>query len=397
MQRAEHLIIGGGVAGTVAAETIRTKQPDARIVIVSAEDHPLYSRVLLPNYIKGKIPREKVFLRQWPQYGAKGIEVLRGRRMTSFDPAAHTATLDDGSVWEYGGLLLATGRQPDPPPDLFPDRGTICVFRTLEDADKIRQVLATLAAVPEGGRRAVIVGAGYIALEFGPFFRMVGAETHLVMRAKRFWEKVVTEHGSKVMEDLLATNGVIIHREAEVASREDADDGRHRLTLTTGVTLDAAAIGLGLGIEERNRSIGQAGVKTGDGVVVDEYLQTNQSDVFAAGDNASFNDLRSGRHVRLGNWQNADLQGRVAGENMCGARRAFDNVSQYSTKIFETVVAMAGDVSPDGPPPRVVSREGAHIELRERDDVLIGAVMIGLVPERGAILAAIKNKQKSPV
>lgn len=397
MQRAEHLIIGGGVAGTVAAETIRTRQPDARIVIVSAEDHPLYSRVLLPNYIKGKIPREKVFLRKVEQYQAKNIELLLGedRRATSLDADAHTVTLADGSVWKYGKLLLAIGRQPKPP-DIYPRHPAVCNFRTIDDADRIKQALETLAQLPEGKRAAVIVGSGYIALEFGPFFRMVGAETHLVMRANRFWEKVVTEEGSRVMEELLEKNGVILHRGTTVDSC--GVNQEIVAVLSTGESIRCSAMGLGLGIADDDMNEGLLdSVELEDGIRTNEYLQTKLPDVFAAGDDASFFDLRSGRHVRLGNWQNADLQGRVAGENMCGARRVFDNVSQYSTKIFETVVAMAGDVSPDGPPPRVVSREGAHVEVRERDDAIIGAVMIGLVPERAAILAAIKNKQKSPV
>lgn len=390
MHHARYLIIGGGVAGTVAAETLRTLDADARIVIVSAEDHPLYSRVLLPNYVKGKIPREKVFLRQWSQYEAKKIEVLRGRTAVSVDAAAHHVTLDDGSQWAYEKLLVATGGDALVPPP-FAGLPHVLPFRTLDDADRIRTEVARMAALPDGKRRAAVVGGGFIALEFPPFFAAHGIETHLLLRGPRYWHRTVTPEGSAFIEKLLESHGVVIRRNVEVAAAAPSDDGVD-LTLSDGSMLAVGAVGVGLGLG----SAAPEGVPHDAGIGADATLATQQPDVWTAGDGAAFDDVVAGRRRQLGNWLNADQQGRCAAQNMAGARRTFENVSQYSTHIFDTVIAMAGD-RPQDATPRVVSDGSRHVELYERDGVLIGATMVGLAAERAAIIAAIKTKQKSPL
>lgn len=390
MDQARYLIIGGGVAGTVAAETLRTLDAEARIVIVSAEDHPLYSRVLLPNFVKGKIPREKVFLRQWPQYEAKKIEVLRGRTAVSVDAATHTLTLDDGSAWQYEKLLVATGGEAVVPPP-FAGLPHVLPFRTIDDADNIRDEVARLAAMPDGSRRAAVVGGGFIALEFPPFFAPHGIETHLLLRGPRLWHRTVTEEGSAVIEKLLESHGVVIHRNVEVTNAEATADGI-ALMLSDDSSLEVGAIGLGLGLG----STAPEGISHDAGIGANAQLETAQHDVWTAGDGANFDDVIAGRRRQLGNWLNADQQGRCAAHNMTGARRTFENVSQYSTHIFDTVIAMAGD-RPEDATPRVVSDGVKHVELYERDGVLIGATMIGLAAERAAIIAAIKTKQKSPL
>ncbi|TAK05141.1 NAD(P)/FAD-dependent oxidoreductase [Patescibacteria group bacterium] len=390
MDHARYLIVGGGVAGTVAAETLRTLDAETRIVIVSAEDYPLYSRVLLPNYVKGKLPRQKVFLRTWEQYTTKNIEVLRGRTVVSVDAAAHQLALDDGARWQYEKLLVATGGQATVPPP-FAGLPHVLPFRTLNDADRIREEVARVAALPEGARRAAVVGGGFIALEFPPFFAPHGIETHLLLRGPRYWHRTVTPEGSAVIEKLLESHGVVIHRNVEVTGAEKTANGL-LLALSDASSLEVAAVGVGLGLD----STAPDGVPHNDGIGANAQLETEQQDIWTAGDGAEFDDVIAGRRRQLGNWLNADQQGRCAAQNMAGARRTFENVSQYSTHIFDMVIAMAGD-RPETATPRVVSDGTKHVELYERDGILIGATMIGLAAERAAIIAAIKTKQKSPL
>ncbi len=392
MQHARYIIVGGGVAGTVAAETIRTADADARVVIVSAEDHPLYSRVLLPKYVKGDLPREKLFLRSWEQYAAKKIEVLRGKKVVAVDPAAHTATLDDGAVWEYEKLLLATGGEAMLPEHLA-HLPHVLRFRTIEDAEAITSEVTRLASLSKKQRRAAVIGGGFIALEFPPFFAPHGIETHLLLRGPRYWHRVLSEQGSAAIERVLEAHGVLIHRNVEVSEAVGADDGLS-LTLTDGSMLAVGALGVGTGIACVPACAAPAGVAAERGILVNERLETNVADIWAAGDDAEFPDPLAGHRRLLGNWLNADQQGRLAGANMSGARRTFANVSQYATRIFDTVIAAVGDCPAEGGE-RIVKEDtaaGTHLELWHRNGTLVGAVMIGLTVDRNRIIAAIKDK-----
>ncbi len=340
--------------------------------------------------MKGKIPREKLFLRTWEQYAAKNIEVLRGRTVVSVDADAHVLTLDDGSKWQYEKLLVATGGDATVPPP-FAGLPHILPFRTLAHAEVIRAEVERVASLPADMRRAAVVGGGFIALEFPPFFAPHGIETHLLLRGSRYWQRTVTPEGSAVIEKLLESHGVIIRRNVEVEGLEETSDGL-TLTLTDGSTLLVGAIGIGLGLT----SVAPENVPLDAGIPADSQLATELTDVWTAGDVAEFDDVISGRRRKIGNWLNADQQGRCAAENMTGARRTFENVSQYSTHIFDVVIAMVGD-RPADMTPRVVSDGTRHVELYEKNGILVGATMIGLAAERAAIITAISHKEKSPL
>ncbi len=393
MERTRYLIIGGGVAGTVAAEEIRKRDPQGRIVLVSAEDHPLYSRVLLPNYVKGKIPRQKVFLRSWEQYAQKGIDVLRGKKVLALDPELHHVTLDDQTAWTYEKLLIATGGDAVLPDGFATPDAHILPFRTIDDADRIREQIAATAE----GSRAAIVGSGFIALEFAPFFRDAGFETHLYMRAPRYFSKRLDEGSSKLIESALSEKDVAVHRGTAITSCITDADG---VTLTHAEDEEHfSVVGVGLGLSGVPSFAHDAGLETEEGIITNAFLETNLPDVWAAGDCAEFEDVTIGRRHTLGNWANADAQGRCVGANMAGAGEAptrlqYQNVSQYSTRIFDTVIGMIGDVS--GTNVETIVRAAPEAKMRAqlflKDGRLVGATLINGVTERNAIMLLIKNK-----
>lgn len=388
MEQTRYLIIGGGVAGTIAAEEIRARDPQGSIVLVSAEDHPLYSRVLLPNYVKGKIPRAKVFLRSLEQYEKKQIQLICGRIVATLDPATHTVTLDDGIVWQYEKLLLATGGEAAIP-ESFPKDPRVLPFRTIEDADRIRECIAGAPV----GASAAIIGSGFIALEFAPFFADAGLQTHLYMRGPRYWSKRMDPTASQLIEDVFTAHDIVIHRNVAIDSVVAKDDGLH-LSASDGSQISVALIGVGVGMHSVPTWAAKSGLTCNEGILTNEYLETNLPDVWAAGDGAEFFDQTVGRQHRLGNWNNADMQGRCAAINMTDARRVFENVSQYSTRIFDTVIAMMGDVS--GTSADMLVRDDPatlrHSQLFMRDNRLVGATTINVVTERSAMMTLIKNK-----
>lgn len=382
MRHIDYLIIGGGVAGTTAAETIRTIDQNGSVVIVSDEPHPLYSRVLLPRYVLGEIPRERVFLRTPAQYDKKDIELMPGVVVAAIRPNLHEVELDSGDIIKYGKLLTATGghpRKPDPCPS------GAHLFRTIDDADAIRADLATLPVRSD----AAIIGGSFIALEFAPFFIKAGMRTRMLFDSKWMFERLLDEQSARIIEDVLTENGVEIIRAdgyQELVGRSRIESVR----TVSGRTIPADIAGIGVGIQHDART-------------VNEYLETNlpdgkagAPDVWAAGDATYFYDVTVGRQRHLGNWTNAMEQGRCAGLNMAGQKTPFHAVSSYSTSIFGLRIAVIGDMTHQpGTSEKIIgdakSRDFGRILVR--DGKVVGASLIGLLSERARITELIKNEK----
>lgn len=373
MRNIDYLIIGSGIAGTTAAETIRTIDQEGSVVIVSDEPYPLYSRVLLPKYVLGDIPRERVFLRTLAQYDKKDIELMPGVVVAAIRPGAHEVELDSGDILKYGKLLTATGgrpRKPDPcPPGAH-------LFRTIDDADAIRGDLAQLPV----GSDAAIVGGSFIALEFAPFFIRAGMKTRMIFDSKWMFEWLLDEKSARIIEEVLMANGVEIIRGDGYAALV----GGSRLVsvrTVSGRTIPADIAGIGVGIQHDART-------------VNEFLETGAPDVWAAGDATYFFDLTVGRSRHLGNWTNAMEQGRCAGQNMAGRRTAFHAVSSYSTSIFGLHIAVIGDMAHEpGTTEKIIgdekSRDFGRILIR--DGKVVGASLLGLLKERAEITQMIRS------
>lgn len=393
MQDTQYLIVGGGVSGVTAAESIHRVQPNARIVVLSHERHPLYSRVLLPHLVKGKVPRERVFLRTDAQLTAKGIEVVYGARATHLNAEAHEVDTADGETYRYQKLLLATGGDVLPLTVTGKDLAGVIPLRTLEDAEAI---IAALSQNTGTERSAAVVGGGFLGLEFPPFFEKYGYTTHLIIRGPRYWWRVLDEEASGLIEETMREHGVVIHIGTELVACEG--EGRvQSIHLSDGTVTPVSFVGYGVGLAGAPSWVTAAGVHGGpQGIVVNERLQTNVPDVWAAGDCAYFFDSTVRRFHRLGNWLNAQEQGRYAGEAMVGERRdAFHEVSAYATQIFGLNISFIGDLT--------VSEESIWVSrgnasekkvarLHVRNDVVVGAALFNVMTDRATMTSLIKDR-----
>lgn len=388
--RTDYLIIGGGVAGTTAAETIRKIDPAGTIVIVSEEPYPLYSRVLLPHYIRGKIKRDFVFLKKENWYSEHGIALLRSRLLMRLDPRAHEATIDDGTVYRYRKILLATGGRVRRLP--LPELPGITYFRTLDDADVIRTELDAAAAHIDA-QTGVVFGGGFIGLEYAPLFRERGLETHLVIRGERYWSAYFNDASEELMLKIFAEQDIHLHRGVQNVTVEGND---HLIAVDIGGRRLAARImGIGVGLLPNFETVRQAGVAVNHGIITNEYLETNVPDVYAAGDVAEFLDLTVGHERMLGNWINAQQQGMRVGETMVGNRQPFTVVSSYSTSPFGVSITFIGDVARhDGT--EVISRGSAADRSVGQVFLLggrvVGATLINMNRERTPLTEMINRR-----
>jgi 3-phenylpropionate/trans-cinnamate dioxygenase ferredoxin reductase subunit len=388
MRNVEVLIIGGGVAGTTAAETYRAGGGQGEVLIVGDEPHRLYSRVLLPHAVKGTISPEKVFLRTEASYGEKAVELLAGKAVLRVDMKRRTAHLDDGSEVAFRKLVIAVGGVPRRWDVEGGDLSGVLRFQTFDDARKIAETLTEASAL-------VIVGSGFIALEFAAIAAKKGAKGVLLNRGPHFWSSMLGGPVAAAVEAAVGALGVTVRHGVKVA-RVVGQTAVEGIETSTGEIVPASAVGLGIGIEAPIEPFGD--MKGEHGIRTDAQLETIHEDVWAAGDCAEFEDPLLGglRHV-VGNWTNAVAQGRHVGKALLGERKPYATLTQYTTNVVPgaSLIFLGECRNLRGSAAEtVVLEEGRKIaEYRTLEGRTIGAILLN-APELRA--EAIERIELSP-
>jgi len=379
-----YLIIGGGIAGTTTADELRKLDADATITIISNEKHPLYSRVILPHYITGKVPRERVFLKKEDWYADNKIDLVFDE-VTSIDVEKKVVT-GASSSFPYDKLLIAGGgviKRMN-----FPGSDKVLHFQTIDDADAILNLLVKHAN-DEVKPRVGIIGGGFIAMEFAEFFGLENYETHIFLRKDRFFSRNFDTNCSDLLENHLAKWQIQTHKHVEIISYID---GIAKLSDETELELDALAAGVG--ISSNFQWAKDAGIEVSSGIVCNEFLETNVEDVYTAGDCAEYFDTISEQHVRIGNWMNALMQARLLAKNMTGEKNAFELVSSYATKVMGLDIISIG-VSDGTEADEIIedATEDGHMLIFGKNGVAIGATLVNRTKERARITKLIQGRE----
>jgi NAD(P)H-nitrite reductase large subunit len=393
--RKRYLLIGNGASGTYAAETIRKADTEGEITLVTNEPYPLYNRVALPPFLRDEAKREKVFLRTPEQHAQKGIKLLVNTPITALDTEERVATAADGQTFHYDRLLIATGGRPNalPAPGAGADVQGIYNFQYWDDAAAIRERINT-------ARHAVVVGGSYIAYELAEAFRHHGLVVTWLIRGPRFLRRVLDEDGGALVDDIARAAGVDIHYGGEVAEVHSKDGQVCGVTTTTGEHIQCDMIGVGLGVKMNVDFLKTTPITVRNGIVTNEYLETNVSDVFAAGDVAQFFDVSIGLHNQMGTWNNSVSHGRIAGANMMGERKFYNDVPMYSTGLFDSRIRVMG-LTPENVPDL---ESWEHLDAPKRnyqrlffkDGRLVGGCLIGDIKMQTRIIRMIQARQVTP-
>lgn len=340
-----YLIIGSSIAGVSAAEAIRECDAAAAISIVSEEAPGLYSRPGLAYLLRGDIP-EKLLAARTPD----DVRQLRAdtihARADQLRPAQHQVVLANGRTLTYDCLLLATGSIAVPPD--FPGANLRGVLK-LDNLDDARALLKAAGR----NRTAVVIGGGITALELVEGLRARGMKVHYLMRGDRFWANVLDEAESRLVEERLRDEGVIIHTRTQIKQALGKREKLIGVETITGETIKCDVLAVAIGVRPRLELAQAAGIKIDRGIVVDEYLRTSAPDVYAAGDVAQVLDPHSGRAVLDVLWSTALAQGRAAGLNMAGVQQPYVkqvamNVTQLAGLVTTIIGAVGGHSSGGG-------------------------------------------------
>lgn len=329
------VIVGGGLAGAKAAETLRMEGYDGRIVLVGDEpDRPYERPPLSKEYLRGERERDAVHVHDAGYYDAHAIELRAGTDVTAVDARARTATLTGDERLEWDRLLLATGAEPRRLPLPGADLDGVLVLRDLADSERLRDALGA-------GGRLVVIGAGWIGAEAAASARMLGAEVTLLERLSLPLQHVLGPELGRLYAELHRDHGVDLRTGVEVAAIEGA--GRaERVRLGDGTTIDCAAVLVGVGVRPRTALAEAAGLAVDDGVLVDANLAASAPGVFAAGDVANAEHPFYGRRVRVEHWANALNQGPAAARNMLGHGEPYERLPYFFSDQYEVGMEYSG-------------------------------------------------------
>lgn len=370
------VIIGGGIAGVVAAEEIRAKDATCEIFIIERENNPLYSRVLLPHYIKGVIPREKVFLKTESWYAEKGITYLSGTEAEEISTENKFVRISDGRELPYDELIIATGTHPRL---LLEHAKGVHYLFTLTDADGIRAHLDRSPA----NEQTLVYGGGFIACEFINLLVKAQKKPTLLLRGSGFWSKTLLTEGQQVLRDVLAQQGIEVHENVGDIEIQTENEALLGVKDAQGREYPTTFLGVGIGAEPEMSLAREAKMETAEGIVANENLLTSAEHVYTAGDVAQAFDVHTGRSRMHGNWAHAQQEGRKVGKICSGEPSTALPPSQYSTDLLGYKIAFIGDVQKEvADEVRIVSAETGYVQIFLRKNVLVGVVLLGNMTDR---------------
>ena len=392
MKRATHydyLVIGGGVAGVTAAEEIRRRDSRGTILILSQESEPLYSRVLLPQYVRGKIERQKVYLRSLEQYAHHRIDYFFGEEVVAVNLDMRKVITSARKEISCDKMLITTGGTPRPWDQERKGSGRVFRLQTLGDADRLR------TALEKRSGRALIVGGGFIGLEFIESAVTYGFETHVFLRGEKYFGQAFDDTGWQFLKSNFEQNGVHIHSMTHIREMTH-DAGSATIVTDSGEAFRGDWIGVGIGLDRNVAVFLGSALEIGRGILVNQFLETNVPHVWAAGDITEFFDSISEGYYLIGNWTNAVMQGKVAGMNMAGTRTEFRAVPTYSITNLGLFITFVGETLLQGRMEdiiRVWPEDAAYERIFLKDGVIRGAVLINRFPDKIPLAALIEKKK----
>jgi 3-phenylpropionate/trans-cinnamate dioxygenase ferredoxin reductase subunit len=330
-----YVIVGASLAGATAAVTLREEGADGSVTLIGAEREPPYERPPLSKaYLRGEAPFDKSLVRPAAFYPVHGIETMFGVRAARIDRSARFVELEDRRRVPFDVLLIATGARNRRFSIPGSELEGIYSLRAVQDADRIKAEMAP-------GRRVVVIGMGFIGSEVAASLRQKGLDVVAIEPAKTPLFRVLGEAVGQSIAELHRAHGVRTIFEDTVAAFE----GAHRVERVItkgGLRLECDFVVAGIGVEPVVDILGDTGVRIDNGVVVNQYCQTNVPDIYAAGDVANHYHPVFERQIRVEHWHNAIKQGAAAARNMLGRAVAYDEIPWFWSDQYDANLQYAG-------------------------------------------------------
>lgn len=384
----KYLIIGNSAGAIGAAEAIREVDKQCRLMIISDEPYPAYSRPLISKHLSGERRLDDMLYRPADFYSQNNIVSVLGQRVNSLVLESHSAELDDGRriVWER--LLLATGGIPIVPRMQGIGKKGVFTFVTLDDAKAIDGFLGT-------DFKAVVIGGGLIGISVTEALAKRGVEVTVIEMKERILNTILDEEASLIAEKVISQAGVHIITGRTVA--EVTGEAR-----VTGVTLNdemqipCDLVVIAIGVLPNTALAQDAGIEVNRGIVVNRHMATDRADVYSCGDAAEAYDFIYDTNRLTPIWPNAYLGGRVAGYNMAGRETEYSgSTAMNSLNYFGLDIASAGmAIPPQANNYEVLSRRNGstYQKVILKNDLLVGMIFVGDIDKSGMVYGLMRDR-----
>jgi nitrite reductase (NADH) large subunit len=379
----KYIIIGNGVAGTTAAESIRKNDPEGDIKIFTDEAFPFYSRIRLIEYLAGELEASKLQVRSNAWYESQRMGLFLNTKITTIDKDRKHVVSQSGEQYAYDKLLLATGSNSFVPPIKGADKQGVFTLRSIKDAQAIM-------AFASGKTKALLIGGGLLGLEVGNSLRKIGLTVSVAEFFPRLLPRQTDLACAALLQSRLEKMGFTFY--LGVVSKEIIGQAQAQgLILEDGRSIDTELIIISAGVRPNLDLAQSLGLKIGKGIPVSDRMETELPGIYAAGDGIEF------KGMLYGIWPASEKQGEIAGVNMAGGSALYTGTTlSNQLKVAGIDLLASGDIDPEGKLESFVdqnSEVGTYRKLVIQDNRLVGCLLFGTLEGRKKILKALDEKK----
>jgi len=339
MNQAKIVILGGGmVAGYAAKQMVDLGLRSGELAILSADNAVPYERPpLSKSFLAGKDSEDAIKISPESFYKQHGIELRLSCEVSALDVKRKRLILKGGDEFGFQKLIIATGARPRTLNIAGSQVHNLFYLRTLNDSRRIREAA-------EKAKHAIVIGGGFIGMEVTAVLAQKGIEVTMVLNDDRIWKRLFTPEMSNFFEGYYAGKGVRIQKSRAVKELQ-GDATVRSAVLSDGQAIVCDLVVAGIGVEPAIELASSGGLEVGDGILVNEFLQSSHSDIFAAGDVANYEDILFGKRRRVEHWDNAVSQGQYCARSLMGDATPFKHVPYFFSDVFDLSYEYWGDSS----------------------------------------------------
>jgi NAD(P)H-nitrite reductase large subunit len=382
----KYLIIGGSAGGIGAVEAIRKLDNDGKISLISEEPYQPYSRPMISDFLAGEATFDKMQYRP-PDFWVKNkVKTILGRQVTSIDFDNRIVKIKEINGISFEKLLISTGGKPFVPPIDGSEKDGVYTFTNLSDAQLIKERIADVKDV-------VVIGGGLIGVSITEALVKLNKKVTLVELKDSILNLILDKTAAGFVEESMKKNGVNVLTDVSVEKilgRDSDNDKVGAVVLTDGCKITCDLLIIAIGVVPRMELVEKSKVKTNRGILVDERMATNISEVYACGDVAEAYDFIAKENRVLALWPLAYLGGRTAGYNMAGSKAEYPGGTVMSAlKYFNVPIISAGLINPDNQKKTydVITTldhdNKVYKKLILKDDKLLGLTLVGDIEKAG--------------
>ncbi len=339
MSNSKFVILGGGmVAGYAAKQLVELGMPPEQLAIISSDNAVPYERPpLSKGFLAGKDAEDAIRISPADFYKQHGITLELQRRVANVDLKGKRLVLDGSGEFAFEKLVIATGARPRMLNVPGANLKNVFYLRSLSDSKAIRDALT-------GVKQALVIGGGFIGMEVAAVLNQKGIAVTMVLNEDRIWQRFFSPEMSSFFEGYYTARGVKIIKSTSVNELLGSITVASAV-LANGESVSCDLVVAGIGVTPVVDVLTTSGLEINNGVVVNEFLQTSNPDVYAAGDVANYQDVIFKKRRRVEHWDNAVSQGQYIARALMGEKAPFKHVPYFFSDVFDLSYEYWGDSS----------------------------------------------------